>query len=83
MQVILKTNLWYIGGTSDKVYQVTLARNDEGNYVLTAQWGRRGNSLQSQTKGVYENQWRATRDFRYLVASKTQKGYMVTEKVAV
>jgi len=78
---VLRTHLWFYAGSSDKVYIVTLARNDEGNYVLTAHWGRRGKTLQSQTKGVYENQWRATRDFRYLVASKTQKGYQVTEAV--
>jgi len=77
---ILKTSLWYIGGTSDKVYQVTLTQNAEGNYVLTAQWGRRGKSLQSQTKGTYAEQWAATREFHNLVASKTAKGYRVTEK---
>jgi predicted DNA-binding WGR domain protein len=80
---ILKTSLWYIGGTSDKVYHATLDRNADGNYVLNAQWGRRGKSLQSQTKGVYINQWDATREFHNLVSSKTNKGYRVTERAAV
>jgi len=77
---ILKTSLWYIGGTSDKVYVVTLAKNDAGHFVVVAQWGRRGKSLQSQTKGTYAEQWAATREFHNLVASKTAKGYRVTEK---
>lgn len=77
---ILKTSLWFFAGTSDKVYIATLTLTN-GVYTLTAQWGRRGKTLQSQIKGNYTRDWDALREFHKLVASKTGKGYRVTEKV--
>jgi predicted DNA-binding WGR domain protein len=77
---ILKTNLWFFAGSSDKVYVATLTLIN-GVYTLTAQWGRRGKTLQSQIKGNYTSDWEARREFHNLVASKTVKGYQVTEKV--
>jgi predicted DNA-binding WGR domain protein len=77
---ILRTHLWFFAGSSDKVYIVTLLLTN-GNYSLHAQWGRRGKTLQSQTKGNYTSEWAARREFHNLVASKASKGYRVTEKV--
>jgi predicted DNA-binding WGR domain protein len=75
---ILRTHLWFFAGSSDKVYIVTLLLS-HGVYTLTAQWGRRGKSLQSQVKGNFASEWDARREFHNLVASKTGKGYRVTE----
>lgn len=75
---IRKTSLWFCEGTSDKVYHVTLTLTD-GVYTLSAQWGRRGKTLQSQVKGNYTSDWQATRAFHDLVASKTRKGYRFAE----
>ena len=77
--VILQTRLWFCQGTSDKVYLVQLIRTIGGNFMLRAEWGRRGKSMQSQVKGVYTSEWDARRDFHNLVASKTNKCYKVSE----
>lgn len=77
---ILRTHLWFIGGSSDKVYVVELALVN-GVYTLTARWGRRGKTMQSQVKGNFTSEWTARREFHSLVASKTAKGYRVTEAV--
>jgi predicted DNA-binding WGR domain protein len=77
---ILRTHLWFFAGSSDKVYIATLTLTN-GVYTLTAQWGRRGKTLQSQIKGNYTSEWTARREFHNLVGSKTAKGYSITEKV--
>jgi len=78
---ILKTSLWFFAGTSDKLYIATLTGSQHGVYTLTAQWGRRGKTLQSQTKGIYYSEWEARREFHKLVGSKARKGYQVTDEV--
>jgi predicted DNA-binding WGR domain protein len=77
---VLRTNLWFYAGSSDKVYIVTLLLTN-GVYTVAAQWGRRGNTMQSQIKGNFASEWAARREFHSLVASKTAKGYRVTEAV--
>lgn len=82
--VILQTRLWFCQGTSDKVYLVRLIKTIGGNFMLRAEWGRRGKSMQSQVKGVFasslgQGEWDARRAFHKLVAEKTNKGYSVTE----
>lgn len=79
---IASMNLWYFQGTSDKVYKVVLTMKD-GIYTLTAFWGRRGKTMQSQVKGEYSFHWDAVREMHNLVATKTGKGYKVTERVGV
>lgn len=79
---IASMNLWYFQGTSDKVYKVVLTMKD-GIYTLTAFWGRRGKTMQSQVKGEYPFHWDAVREMHNLVATKTGKGYKVTERVGV
>jgi hypothetical protein len=51
--------------------------------MLSAEWGRRGKSMQSQVKGVFEGEWEAKRAFHGLVGEKTQKGYQIVEEVRV
>lgn len=75
-------DLHYQYGTSDKVYKVVLTMKD-GTYTLTAFWGRRGKTMQSQVKGVYPFHWDAVRAMHSLVATKTGKGYKITERVGV
>ena len=75
-------SLHYFGGTSDKVYKAEVTMKD-GTYTLTAFWGRRGKNMQSQVKGNYPFHWDAVRELHNLVASKTNKGYKVTERVGV
>jgi len=81
--IILKTRLWFYSGTSDKVYVVQLIKTVGGNFMLRAEWGRRGKSMQSQVKGAFEGEWEAKRAFHGLVGEKTQKGYQIVEEVRV
>jgi len=86
--IILKTRLWFCSGTSDKVYIVELIKTVSGNFMLRAEWGRRGKSMQSQVKGVYASslgsgEWEAKRAFHGLVGEKTQKGYQIVEEARV
>lgn len=79
---VASVHLWFIGGTSDKVYKAEVTMQD-GTYTLTAHWGRRGKTMQSQVKGNYPFQWIAIREMHNLVGTKTSKGYRVTERVGV
>lgn len=74
---IAQTSLWYIGGSSDKVYVLTVT-HDNGNYTVHAEWGRRGKTRQSQTKGTFQNRGSAMVLFNEILESKTRKGYEVT-----
>jgi predicted DNA-binding WGR domain protein len=78
---LLRTHLWFVGGSSDKVYVAELTLVN-AIYTLTARWGRRGKTMQSQVKGNFASEWQARREFHALVASKTVKGYQITEAVA-
>lgn len=78
--VIVSTRLWYFAGTSDKVYVATV-KEQGGLYVVTGQWGRRGKTMQSQTKGTFGDRYRAMMAYQSLVRSKTDKGYRVTERI--
>ena len=67
--------LYYRQGSSDKVYQASIAPRDGGHAVLFA-YGRRGTTLQTGTKTQapvsYDD---AKAIFDKLVAEKTAKGY--------
>lgn len=78
--VITSTSLWFYGGSSDKVYVATV-KQQGGLYVVTGQWGRRGKTMQSQTKGAFGSRYEAMVAYNSLVNSKTVKGYRVTERV--
>jgi predicted DNA-binding WGR domain protein len=75
--IVNETRLWFYGGGSDKVYIAQIV-SINGTYEVRGQWGRRGKTLQSQTKGVYHSHWSAMIAYKDLVASKTGKGYEVT-----
>lgn len=67
--------LYYKEGGSDKVYTAVLKQEGSG-WVVNAQWGRRGNSMQTGTKTnspvSYEE---AKKIYDKLVNSKMAKGY--------
>lgn len=77
IMVIAQTSLWYYGGKSDKVYVVT-AREEKGNIVVEAHWGRRGKTMQSQVKGIFCHRCGAMTCFDEVIRSKRIKGYQVT-----
>ena len=86
--VILNTRLSFCCGASDKVYDVQLIKTIGGNFMLRAEWGRRGKAMRSQVKGVFApslnlTEWDAKRAFHNLVASKVNKGYSITESHTV
>lgn len=78
---IAKTSLWFYDGSSDKVYVATVTENN-GTFAVKGEWGRRGRTMQSQTKGEFGSKWAAIAAYDSLVDSKTSKGYQVTEKIA-
>jgi bifunctional non-homologous end joining protein LigD len=67
--------LYYQEGTSDKVYTAVLKQEGSG-WVVNAQWGRRGSTMQTGTKTnspvSYEE---AKKIYDKLVKSKMAKGY--------
>lgn len=75
--LIRRTKLWFHEGTSDKVYIVSVLESN-GVYLLVAEWGRRGKTLQSQIKGHFMSDWMANHAYLELVASKQKKGYNAT-----
>lgn len=72
--LIRQTKLWFCEGTSDKVYIVSVYENN-GVYMVVAQWGRRGKTLQSQIKGRFTSDWQAHGAYLDLVSQKQTKGY--------
>ncbi|GAF91801.1 unnamed protein product, partial [marine sediment metagenome] len=67
--------LYYQEGTSDKVY-IAILKQEGNDWVVNAQWGRRGASMQTGTKTKspvsYEE---AKKIYDKLVKSKRAKGY--------
>lgn len=79
--IVAKSNLWYHYGTSDKVYHAEIHDNLDGTYTVVGHWGRRGKSMQKQEKGTFRSHWEATQAYHSLVASKTAKGYRITDRI--
>lgn len=79
---VASVSLHYQYGTSDKVYKCVVTM-DNGTYTLTAFWGRRGKTMQSQVKGNYPFHWIAVREMHNLAGTKQAKGYHITERVGV
>ena len=80
--LIRQTKLWFYEGTSDKVYVAQVIQTGDGYYEVRGNWGRRGKTMQSQTKGRFATEWQATKAYMTLVASKERKGYSVTDRTA-
>jgi len=81
-----QTHLRYVGGGSDKVYSVWL-RQDTGRGVFSVDYayGKTGSTPQTGTKtpGGEPDEARATKIYEKLVSSKTAKGYVPTEPMAL
>ena len=73
-----RIDLYYQQGSSDKVYHLQL-ENVEEQWSVNAQWGRRGSSLQSDTKASGVPYEEAKRVFDRVLREKTGKGYRVAE----
>jgi bifunctional non-homologous end joining protein LigD len=70
-----QTTLYYRQGSSDKVYQASIAPRD-GGYVVNFAYGRRGTTLQTGTKTQAPVRLdEARRIYQKLIAEKTAKGY--------
>ena len=68
-------SLYYRQGSSDKVYQVSIAPKDQG-FVVTYAFGRRGSTLHTGTKTTAPVRYDAARViFDKLVTEKMNKGY--------
>ena len=69
-----RAELYFRQGSSDKVYHLQLAKEND-QWSVHAQWGRRGSSLQSELKAngvAYEE---AKRVYDRILREKTGKGY--------
>lgn len=65
------------GGSSDKVYHASLHHTDKvGGWSVTIQYGRRGASLMSQTKGKEMLYDHAKKLYDKIVREKKAKGYI-------
>lgn len=79
--ILERTELWYYGGGSDKVYNVTIFHNTTSNtFTVEAEYGRRGNNNLNMTQ-KYQGGSRGTAWGKYqaTVNSKKNKGYDVTD----
>jgi len=79
------TTLYFKEGNSDKVYTATL-EEISGGWVVNAQWGRRGSSMQSGTKTTTPVPFdSAKKIYDSLIKSKMAKGYQLgkTEKTSI
>jgi len=71
--------LYYRQGSSDKVYQVSIASKDAG-FVVNFAFGRRGSTLHTGTKTSSPVNYEAAREiFDKLVTEKVNKGYTPAE----
>jgi len=72
----------YIGGGSDKFYELRVDLTDEGTFQMTARWGRRPDTGVGQTKvyDVTRSMGSATAHAEALFREKIKKGYRVAER---
>ena len=71
----MKVSLYYLEGSSDKVYQAALEAKEDG-WVVNFAYGRRGSTLTSGTKtSAPVGRIEAEKIFESLVAEKMKKGY--------
>lgn len=80
MQVIKSITMYFKNGSSDKVYAAQLQGDDAKGYIVTAQNGRRGESMRSQNKTPNPvTLEEATDIYDKLVSSKLKSGYSTGE----
>ncbi len=75
---ICKVNLRYVGGSSDKEYNVYMDANPHGDYEVHSTYGRTGSATNSSSRGIFASEAKARDEFNKLVNSKTAKGYKLT-----
>jgi len=77
-------SLYFKEGSSDKVYNATLEKEDDNKYVVNFSYGRRGSALKSGSKTSSPVSLKEAKTiFDKLVREKTSKGYKyVTDAVA-
>src|SRR3990172_6478117 len=66
--------LHYQGGGSDKVY-VSSIKSVAGSFQVVCKWGRRGGTMQVQTKGTYSAFDVAVATRNSILSEKLSKGY--------
>lgn len=74
----------YIGGGSDKYYELRVDLTDAGVFQMTARWGRRPDVGTGQTKvyDVVRSMGSATAHAEALFREKIKKGYCVADRPA-
>jgi predicted DNA-binding WGR domain protein len=71
----------YIGGGSNKYYEVRVDFSDEGMFILTKRWGARPDSGGGQIKvEEYQTLNQATQAALGMLAEKLRKGYREVER---
>ena len=73
-KIIKSTYLYYIEGTSDKVYEVFIQEETPSTFRVFAEYGRRGNVTNVADKGIF-SLTKAESEYNKLVVSKLRKGY--------
>jgi bifunctional non-homologous end joining protein LigD len=76
-----KVDLYYRQGSSDKVYHLQL-EGGQNQWSVQAQWGRRGSTLQSDTKASGVSYEEAKRVYDRVLREKTAKGYQIAQATA-
>ena len=76
MKILRESKLAFKKGTSDKVYNITLYRTDDGQYSVITEYGRRSaTDLKVVIKYQGPNQYEAGREYDDVLYSKRAKGY--------
>lgn len=75
MAVLRATYLEYKQGNSDKLYNVILETESPIDYVVYAEYGRRGSVLKRIEKYRSFSEGYALAEYRDLIADKESKGY--------
>jgi predicted DNA-binding WGR domain protein len=71
----------YIGGGSDKFYEVRIDMDDDGLFYVTKRWGRRPDSGAGQIKvESSQSMSYAMGVANGMIEEKVRKGYRVTER---
>ena len=76
-----RAELYFQQGSSDKVYHLQLEGAQE-QWVVQAQWGRRGSALQSDVKVSGTSYEEAKRVYERILREKTGKGYQMAQASA-
>jgi len=76
-----RAELYFRQGSSDKVYHLQL-ENEQDQWSVQAQWGRRGSALLSDVKVSGTSYEEAKRVYDRILREKTGKGYQISQATA-